>query len=106
MTSSEGLILPFLTFILRDVHNFGLVVATSEVRTIVVASSRHLTGLIFAGAKQLSNFRDVSCITSAIPNRLDVLQAFFVNPQFFPPASVVEYAPDAIEISWMEGLVA
>ncbi len=106
MTPSDGLILPVKSFFLRDVHHFGFVVARSEVRLIDLAFSRHLTDAFLTGAKQLRNFRDVSCITSAVPNYLDVLQAFLVDPLLVPPASVKGQASNAIEVSWVERLVA
>ena len=106
MTPSDGLILPVVSFLIRDVHHFGLVVALSEVRIIDLAFSRHLTDFFLTGAKQLRNFRDVSCSTSAVPNHFDVLQAFLVDPLLIPPASVIGQAPIAIAVSWVERLLA
>jgi hypothetical protein len=106
MTPSDGLILPCNSFLIRDVHHFGLVVACSEVTRVAFAFSRHLTDAFLSEAEQLRNLRDIGCMTSAVPNYLDVLQAFLVDPLLCPPASVIVQAPNAIEISWVERLVA
>ncbi len=106
MTPSDGLIQPCKSFLVRDVHHLCLVVTRSEVTRVDFASSRHLIDAFSIGAQQLRNLRDIACMPSAIPNDFDVLQAFFVDLLLCPPASVIVQAPNAIEISWVERLVA